>query len=142
MRQLVITAILVSSIFAATQASAELNWKSGGVPSVSCEVTYIRTEWPFNIGEWRELKLTYHITEEPGAKLNYRCEAKFVKDIDGNYFNCRDHECKLESSTPGSKYGLRGNNADLELQPGVNKLDACQRLYKNAGIWVDSQIKQ
>ena len=142
MRQLVITAILASTIFAATLASAELNWKSGGVPSVSCEVTYIRTEWLFNIGEWRELKLTYHVTEEPGSKLNYHCEAKFVKDSEGTYFNCRDHECKLESSSTGNRYDLRGNNADLELQPGVNKLDACQRLYKNAGIWVDAHPKR
>jgi hypothetical protein len=141
LRGIRLSALMAAALLVTSTAQAELNYKSGGTPPISCDVTYIRTEWPLGIGEWRELKLTYYLGDDPTARLNYHCEAKFVRDIESNYFNCREHECKVENSTIGNVYDLRGNNANLELEPGVNKQNACSRLLKNAGIWVQSLKK-
>lgn len=129
---LAITALLVAST-----AQAELNWKSSGTPSVSCEVTRTDSRFLF-FGEWTDIALTYYVTEEPAIKINYKCEATIESDGDGGaHANPKKHTCYSKPHGSSTHYTLQGADmAILNISPGVNRMDVCYRLYESAGIKV------
>ena len=79
------------------------------------------------------------MTEDATAKLNYLCEAK--TDAEGNYYHPREFRCSVVNSVTGHIYKLRGSTAEIVLQPGVNKLDACSRLFTTGDVSVE-QLKK
>jgi hypothetical protein len=137
MRKLTACAVILAvSLISAMPSQAELNWKSEGTPSVSCEVTKAASRFLF-FGEWTDIDLTYYVTEEPSARLYYKCAAKVKSDSEGSYTDPKHHECLRMNSSNGSGvvYNLTSTgDAEIRIAPGVNKLDVCYRLSQSAGI--------
>ena len=131
-RTLRFSTIIIAALMLTATAQAEVNWKSGGTPPISCEVTDINTQWLFGIGEWIKLNLIFHVTEDPAALVKYLCEAK--TDQEGNYYHPREFRCSVLYSAPGHSYKPHGNTAEITLTPGVTKQDACQRVFSTGDV--------
>jgi len=139
----IITGFAITALLLTSTAQAELNWKSSGTPSISCEVTKTDSRFLF-FGEWTDIDLTYYVTEEPATRINYKCEATIELDGDGGaHTNPRKHTCHATPQRPSTHYTLQGRSAAIiNISPGVNKLDVCYRLYESAGITVTKKQTQ
>ncbi len=133
MIDLLLSAALITG---ATEAMAELNWRSNGTPSISCDVTSTESGLLF-FGEWKKIELTYYLTDDPSTRLNYYCEATKRLAHDGSccVVDCKKHICFPRNALAnGRTYTLKGETATLNIEPGVSRGDACSRLFNSAGV--------
>lgn len=135
--------LMLAAMLITSTARAELNWKSSGTPSVSCEVTSTESGLLF-FGEWTKINLAYYVTEESGTRLEFHCEGSKRLAHDGSCCvkDCRKQLCiPVKSPRKGNSYILKGETAILIIEPGVSKMDACSRLFKSAGVTLESVEK-
>lgn len=132
-RTLHLVAFALTALLVASTAQAELNWKSSGTPSVSCEVTKVEADYNYpHFGQWKYIDLTYYVTEDPEVKIMYICSS--TASLNPGAFNCRAKRGNYAQPWLQQYFLVADDNPKFSIKPGVNKLDVCVILHNSAGI--------
>jgi hypothetical protein len=128
MRNLVITALLAASLFAASPAAQAADWSNG---EFTCDLE-VKELAPWyavlNWGKWGQLQLKYSLISRPESSVTFTC---YTDSLDSTKFNC--------SVSPLFFYDrntLAWASVSIQytFNPGTSKSQACEAIFKGHGI--------